>query len=101
MSIYIDLPGLDLVGLAVNFSMINRVRGLHFVPKGWWKLRFPPRWLGGGQGGEGDLFLEVLLQVHARLKGTDDLSPCTCSSGTSDRHSWGHSRFPSPGWRTP
>lgn len=69
VSLYIDLPGIDLVDLEVDLSMINRVRGLHLVLKGWGKFWFPLRWLGGGQGGEGDLFLEVLLQAHARLKG--------------------------------
>lgn len=56
VSLYIDLPGIDLVGLEVDLSMINRVRGLHLVPKGWGKFGFPLRWLGGGQGGEGDLY---------------------------------------------
>lgn len=69
VSLYIDLPGIDVVGLEVDLSMINRVRGLHLVPKGWGKFWFPPHWLGGCQGGEGDPFLEVLLQAHARLKG--------------------------------
>lgn len=69
VSLYIDLPGIDVMGLELDLSMINRVRGLQLGPKGWGKFWFPPHWLGGGQGGEGDLFLEILLQAHARLKG--------------------------------